>query len=181
VFDASSPMIETRWVKVVVVLTFFSLSVVLAVNASPWRRHIAYPLAAGLALFAAYVLVRVKIPEPRPTPPPGSALGDVDSFLADIPSVAERFHVWAGSLGLGAVARPADLREWIWEHRDAIGDDWDTLFRPTVAAYGECLRKSDPRAVWSKRNGDVVVEIPGRPWSRTWVATEVSETLDVDI
>lgn len=174
-------MIETRWVKALVVVTFFSLALVLAMRASPRRRHVAYPMAAGFAAVATYVLVRVKIPEPRPSEPPGSPVGDVDSFLASIPMLEQHFQAWASGLGLQAIGRPAELREWIWEHRDNIGDDWDTLFRPAVAAYGECLRKTDSRVVWCKRKGDVAVEIPGRPWTRTWVATEIYETLYADI
>ena len=174
-------MIETRWVKILVVLTFLSLSLIVFVKASPRRRHIAYPIAAGCGLIAVYVLLRVKIPEPRPSLPPGSAVGDVDSFLRSVASLAEQFQAWASTKGLQSGDRPADLREWICEHRDDIGDDWDNLFRPVVAAYGESLRKRDHRAVWSRRAGDVVVEIPGRPWTRKWVATEIYETLYADL
>jgi hypothetical protein len=116
------------------------------------------------------VYLRVKIPEPRPGLAPGSAVGDADAFLGDVTGLAGEFDAWASTRGLVSAAPPSDLREWIWEHRDDIGDDWDKLFRPTVAAYGESLRRKDPRAVWSRRAGDVVVEVPGRPWTRTWVA-----------
>ena len=84
-------------------------------------------------------------------------------------------------MGLQAGARPDDLREWIWEHRDDIGNDWGNLFRPAVAAYGESLRKSDPRTIWSHRGYDVLVEIPGRPWTRIWVATEIHDTIYADV
>jgi hypothetical protein len=174
-------MIETRWVKSFVVVAFLAVSVVFAVQTSPHRRHVGYPVAAGFAAVGLYVLVRVKIPEARPPLPEASPVGDVDLFLASIPSLEHRFQAWALGHGLKTIGRPAELREWIWEHRDNIGDKWDSLFRPAVAAYGECLRKTDVRAVWCKRKGDVVVEIPGRPWTRTWVAIEVYETLDADI
>lgn len=174
-------MIETRWVKSLVVVAFLAISIVLAAQASPRRRHVAYPIAACFAAIGVYVLVRIRIPEARAPEPPGSPVGDVDSFLAAIPRLEQQFQGWAVGFGLKVVGKPAELREWIWEHRDDIGDDWDNLFRPAVAAYGECLRRTDPRAVWSKRKGDVVVEIPGRPWTRSWVAIEVYETLYADI
>jgi hypothetical protein len=174
-------MIETRWVKTFVGVALLAISVVFAIQASPRRRHLAYPIAGCFAAIGLYVLVRVRIPEARPPEPPGSPVGDVDSFLATIPQLEQQFQTWASSLGLKSVGRPAELREWIWEHRDNIGDEWDNLFRPAVAAYGECLRRTDQRAVWSKRKGDVLVEIPGRPWTRSWVAVEVYETLYADI
>jgi hypothetical protein len=155
-------VIESRAVKWFVVTSLLAVAAYFAVGARPSRRIVGYLLGGIFAAPALYILVRV---HPRAAPPraPGSILGDVDAFLAEVPQLALRFRDWAKARGLNERAEPDRFLEWVWEHREAIGAEWGTMLPMAAAAYGEILRNKDHRAVWNKRRGDAIVEIPGRP------------------
>lgn len=173
-------MIESRWVKWWVVISMLSVAGFFAISTKPERRHAGYALAVVFAAPALYVLFRVH-PRPARSRNRGSLLGDVDVFLAQVPELSSRFFGWAVPRGLAESPDAARFREWVWEHREAIGMDWEAMLPLVSAAYGEVLRAERPGAVWSKRAGDAVVEVPGRPWARRRVAIEMHEIVFLDI
>ena len=171
-------MIESRLGKASIVICLLVLGGLLVVRAPERKRSILYPMAAGLVLAALYIAVSVKTWSP---PPRSSIVGDVDEFIAAVPSHFAEFGRWGQSRGLQDGLTAVALAEWIWNHREEIGERWSDMLRPTVAAYGEAVRRADARAVWAKRRGDVVVELPRRPWTRTWVALEVHDNVFSDV
>jgi hypothetical protein len=173
-------VIQSRFVKWFVVAGLLGVATYFVVNAKPARRVVAYLLAGAFAAPAVYVLARVH-PREAKRATKGSILGDVESFLVCVPDLAQRFQDWAKPRGLHSSADPKQFLEWLWKHREAVGTQWDALLPLVAAAYGEVIRKKDPRARWAIRSGDAVVEIPGRPWLRTRVAHVVHETVFLDI
>ena len=148
--------------------------------AKPSRRWAGYLLAGMFSLPAIYVLLRVH-PRSLPAQSRGSILGDVDSFLAQVPDLSRRFEQWATPRGFVVSMGAREFERWIWKHREEIGSEWPEFLPLTTAAYGEALRAQDARAVWRKRSGDAVVEIPGRPWTRRKVAVEVHDIVFTDV
>lgn len=173
-------MIQSPIVKWFVVSALLGVAAYFVVASKPSRRFMAYALGGVFAAPAVYVLVRV---HPRKAPPStrGSLLGDVDSFLPKVPELALRFREWAKPRGLSESAEPYQFLEWLWRHREAIGAQWETMLPMAAAAYGEFIRSKDRRTVWTIRGGDAVVEVPGRPWTRTRVAIEVHDTVFLDV
>jgi hypothetical protein len=173
-------VIESRGVKWFVVVALLSVGAYFVVNAKPSRRGVSYIIGAVFAAPALYVLLRV---HPRTTPrsTQASILGDVPAFLARVPELDRQFQEWGASRGLRRIHEPGAFLEWLWKHRSAVGRDWNTMLPMATAAYGELIRRKQPRAQWAIRGGDAVVEIPRRPWSRTRVAYEIHETVFLDI
>ena len=171
-------MIESRLGKAAIITCLLVLGCLLVVRAPARKRSVLYPIAGALALTALYIGARVRTWSP---PPPSSIVGDVEEFIAAASSHADEFVRWGQSRGLQDGLPPEALAEWMWNHREEIGERWSEMLRPAVAAYGQALRRSDPRAVWAKRRADVVVEVPGRPWTRTWVAREVHDNVFSDV
>jgi hypothetical protein len=172
-------VIESRSVKWFVVVALFGIATFFVLNAKPARRHVAYVIAGVLAAPAIYVLLRV---HPRVQPASQrSILGDVDAFLPRVPELARLFHEWGRSRGLREDHDPSQFLEWVWKNRDPIGADWRSMLPMVAATYGELIRKKDTRARWAIRRGDVVIEVPRRPWSRIRVAYVIHETVFLDI
>jgi hypothetical protein len=171
-------VIESRVGKATIVICLLVLAGLLVVRAPERNRRILHPMAAGLALGALYVAVRVKTWAP---PPRTSIVGDVDEFIAAVPSHASEFGHWGAPRGFRTGMTGVALAECMWNHREEIAERWSEMLRPAVAAYGEAIRAGNTRAVWAKRRGDVVVHVPGRPWTRTWVARDVHDNVFSDV
>jgi hypothetical protein len=171
-------MIESRAGKYSIMAVMVILSGLILVRATERKKPVPYALAGVLVVWAAIIGFRSKL---REMPPAGSILGDVDDFLASVPVHAEKFTRWGSARGLAMPLEPEALEEWIWDHREIIGADWPTMLRPTVAAFGECLRLAHPKLAWAKRGGDAVLEVPGRPWTRRRLALEVHDNVFSDV
>ncbi len=171
-------MIESKVGKYSIVVAMLVLAALILARATERKRAVPYAIAGVLVVWATYVGIRAR---PWTPPPPSSILGDVDEFLQQVPAQAASFSRWAATHGLTRLLPPQALEEWIWDHREAIGEDWHAMVKPTVAAYGESLRAARPELAWAKRGGDAVLEVPGWPWTRRRVAVEVHDNVFSDV
>jgi hypothetical protein len=113
--------------------------------------------------------------EPQPI---GTTVGPADEFIASVATHAARFEEWARERRLAVPRTEEDFARLFQEHEAIIRDE---LLVPTIAAYGEAVRKK-MGGVWSKavlfNRGEPVVVKPGRPWSARRVILEVLEGLE---
>jgi hypothetical protein len=158
-------VIQTRLGKYAIVGALALLSLVFA-TARAKKPRIVHSLAACFALAALAIAVRVKVAKALP---PTAPVGDPAAFIAAVPAHVAALQAWC--TGHHVPPPPTALAawdEWLWTHREALGEEWDVTAPWLVAAYGELLRIANPRLKWVVRGVEpTVASRAGSWWSKS--------------
>ena len=168
----------------IIAVLALTLAVTLVGGAAPSKRlqavAIAFPALVG-AIAALRQAARLPSLQGSIARPIGDIVGDPKAFLAQLPTLRDRFHRWAGPRGAPLTDETA-LREWLQTQVEQIHDPQADLLLPTIAAYGELVR-GGLRGEWRQSSllwaRELVVVRPGRPWTRRRVLLEVLDALSV--
>jgi hypothetical protein len=171
-------VIESRIGKCGVVSASLILALVLATS-RPKRPEVIFPFSAGLVLLAGIIAWRVRV---APSPVAIHPLGDANAFIAAVPQLVARLDEWAQGKGVPAPPRVREeLAEWVWAHREPLGDSWRDVFPGLVALHGEALRAGDPLLEWSVRAGEPALRRPGSLWPAKRLFHEVHDAVFADV
>jgi hypothetical protein len=171
-------VIESRAGKHTIVAVLLLLAALLGTS-RPKKPRVVYPVATVLAAIAGWVAWRVKIAPPLRRSFP---LGDPLAFIAAVPTHVANLAEWTRAKRLSPPpSSVAQMDEWLWDNREALGADWQAVLPGLVAAYGEVLRADTPALVWLVRDGEPAVGSPRSLWPARRIFNEVHDAIFADV
>jgi hypothetical protein len=169
-------MIQSRLGKYAIVGALACLALVFG-TARAKKPRVTQSLAVAFASVAVAIALGVKVRES----PPSAPVGDPAAFIVAVPGHLADLQAWCQAHCVPAPpASKADWDEWLWTHREALGEGWPSTAPWLVAAYGELLRSSNPKLQWVVRGTEPTVAAGGRAWLGRRLFFEVHEAVFAD-